>query len=289
MTWKNTAEQNAIIEWKGTHLVVNAFAGTGKTTTLVSYAEANPESRMLYLAYNRAVRDEAERRFPYNVECKTSHQLAWARFGKHFRDRLTASLRITDVARKLNTRHWPLARLALSGLNMFLCSADPEPGLIHLPSEDDRHGLDAGKILGAIQILWYEMSRTDSVFPVTHDTYLKMFQLSQPDLSKRWDTILFDEAQDANPVTSAFVLNQPCRVTECAGHAEGKVVTVRRLRRSYAAVHDLCGQAGKRVYVSTRRGTRRAGRTECDVECGDFLVGAVLAPASSCDSGGGVA
>lgn len=75
-------------------------------------------------------------------------------------------------------------------------------------------------------------------------------------------------------------------VQKCAGHAEGKVVTVRRLRRSYAAVHDLCGQAGKRVYVSTRRGTRRAGRTECDVECGDFLVGAVLAPASSCDSGG---
>ena len=212
MTWNTTAEQNAIIEWKGSHLVVNAFAGTGKTSTLVNYAEANPESKMLYLAYNRAVRDEAERRFPYNVECKTSHQLAWVRFGKHFSDRLTASLRITDVARKLNTRHWPLARLALSGLNMFLCSADPEPGLIHLPAEDDRHGLDAGKILGAIQILWYEMSRTDSVFPVTHDTYLKLFQLSHPDLSKRWDTILFDEAQDANPVTSAFVLNQPCRV-----------------------------------------------------------------------------
>ena len=56
------------------------------------------------------------------------------------------------------------------------------------------------------------MSRTDSVFPVTHDTYLKLFQLSHPDLSKRWDTILFDEAQDANPVTSVFVLNQPCRV-----------------------------------------------------------------------------
>jgi len=34
----------------------------------VNYAEANPESKMLYLAYNRAVRDEAERKFPYNVE-----------------------------------------------------------------------------------------------------------------------------------------------------------------------------------------------------------------------------
>ncbi|WP_000663828.1 ATP-binding domain-containing protein, partial [Shigella boydii] len=41
---------------------------------------------------------------------------------------------------------------------------------------------------------------------------LKLFQLSSPDLSRRWDTILFDEAQDANPVTSALVLSQPCRV-----------------------------------------------------------------------------
>lgn len=64
MTWKTTAEQNAIIEWKGSHLVVNAFAGIGKTSTLVNYAEANPESKMLYLAYNRAVRDETERTFP---------------------------------------------------------------------------------------------------------------------------------------------------------------------------------------------------------------------------------
>lgn len=171
---------------------MNAFASTGKTCTLVRYAEVNPENKMFYLAYNRAVRDEAERKSPYGIEYKTSHQLAWGLFGKHIRDRLIASLRITDVAKKLNTRHWPLARLALIGLNMSLYSADTEPGLVHLPAQDERHGLVAGKILGAIQILWYEMSRTDSVFPVTHDTYLKLFQLSHHDLSKRWDTILFD-------------------------------------------------------------------------------------------------
>lgn len=111
MSWKTTPEQNAIIEWQGNQLVVNAFAGTGKTTTLVQFAQVNPDSKMLYLAYNRAIRDEAEQKFPFNVECKTSHQLAWSHFGRHFRHRLTANLRITDVARKLNTRHWPLARL----------------------------------------------------------------------------------------------------------------------------------------------------------------------------------
>lgn len=212
MTWKTTSEQSAIIKWQGNQLVVNAFAGTGKTSTLVQFALAHPNSRMLYLAYNRAIRDEAEQKFPFNVECKTSHQLAWSHFGRHFRHRLTASLRITDVARKLNIRHWPLARLALTGLNSFLCSAESEPGIIHLPAEDERHGLSVDKILGAVQILWYEMSRTESTFPITHDVYLKLFQLSGPKLASKWDTILFDEAQDANPVTSAFVLSQPCQI-----------------------------------------------------------------------------
>ncbi|HAP0214971.1 TPA: UvrD-helicase domain-containing protein, partial [Escherichia coli] len=61
MSLTPTDEQSAIIHWQGQKLVVNAFAGTGKTSTLVQYALANPGSRMLYLAYNRAVRDEAER------------------------------------------------------------------------------------------------------------------------------------------------------------------------------------------------------------------------------------
>ncbi|MBJ2587863.1 UvrD-helicase domain-containing protein, partial [Salmonella enterica subsp. enterica serovar Breda] len=94
----------------------------------------------------------------------------------------------------------------------FLCSAEPEPGIIHLPAEGERHGLSADKILGAVQVLWYEVNRTESDFPITHDVYLKLFQLSGPSLANKWDTILFDEAQDANPVTSAFVLSQPCRI-----------------------------------------------------------------------------
>lgn len=134
------------------------------------------------------------------------------KFGKHLKPRLTPNLRITDVGRQLNTRHWPLVRMALTTLNHFLCSASLALGYEHLPDENDRDGLDADKILGSAQFLWNEMSRIDSTFPVTHDTYLKLFQLSAPDLSKRWDMILFDEAQDANPVISSLVLTQNCNV-----------------------------------------------------------------------------
>ncbi|PNO64526.1 UvrD-helicase domain-containing protein [Serratia marcescens] len=212
MSYSDTPEQAAIIGWSGHRLVVRAFAGTGKTSTLVRFAQANPDRRMLYLAYNRAVRDEAEQKFPFNVECKTSHQLAWPNFGRHYQQRLAANLRITDVARQLNIRHWSLARTSITTFNVFLCSGDAELGPQHLPDEDACSGLSADKILAAAQLLWRESAGQDGTFPVTHDVYLKLYQLSQPDLSRRWQTLLFDEGQDANPVTQSLVLAQSCDV-----------------------------------------------------------------------------
>jgi hypothetical protein len=41
-----------------------------------------------------------------------------------------------------------LTRLALTGLNTFLCSAEREPDIIHLPVEDECYGLSADKIWG---------------------------------------------------------------------------------------------------------------------------------------------
>lgn len=121
-------------------------------------------------------------------------------------------MRITEVARQLNTRHWPLARTAITTLSAFLCSGDSEFGLQHLPDEDARSGLSSEKILAAAQLLWRESVCQDGTFPVTHDVYLKLYQLSQPDFSKRWQTLLFDEAQDANPVIQSLILTQRCDV-----------------------------------------------------------------------------
>lgn len=207
-----TDEQKAVVEWNGSKLVVNAFAGTGKTSTLVNYALANPNVSMLYLAFNRAVREEAERKFPFNVECKTSHQLAWSTQGHHYKHRLVNQLRITDIARALNTRHWSLVHRVQSTLNRFLSSADGKIKLIHCPDEEAVEGIDPIKIIQRSEHVWNLMKNLNDSFPITHDTYLKLYQLSQPDLSRHYQTILFDEAQDANPVTHAIVLNQHTNV-----------------------------------------------------------------------------
>lgn len=45
--------------------------------------------------------------------------------------------------------------------------------------------------------------------PTTHDAYVKNWQLSKPVLN--YDYIMFDEAQDENPVLLHVILSQKCQ------------------------------------------------------------------------------
>lgn len=207
MSYSDTPEQAAVIAWKGERLIVCAFAESGKTTTLRRFAEENSTERMLYVAYNRAIRDEAEQKFPFNVTCKTSHQLAWSTVGKQYSHRLINTLRLTVIARALNSRNCLLARLTLDVLNRFMCSAATDITPEHIPDPYDCKGLQPAQILLPAKKIWTMMSARQRDFSVTHDTYLKLYQLSKPNLSSRYTTLLFDEAQDANPVISAIMLN----------------------------------------------------------------------------------
>ena len=65
-----TNEQKAIVNYDLNDtdvLKVIAFAGTGKTTTLFEYTKARPHINFLYIAFNKSVQLEAERKFPRNV------------------------------------------------------------------------------------------------------------------------------------------------------------------------------------------------------------------------------
>ena len=82
-----TAEQLRIIHHplgsnKSDLIKIVAFAGTGKTTTLVKLTENNPNLKFLLVVYNKSVRIQAESQFPKaNVTCKTVHQMAMDKCG----------------------------------------------------------------------------------------------------------------------------------------------------------------------------------------------------------------
>jgi F-box protein, helicase, 18 len=71
-------------------LLINAYAGTGKTTTLYFFARARPDLRILYLAFNKAMAVEAQEKFQTlpNVTTSTVHSLAFKYYGWKFKSRL---------------------------------------------------------------------------------------------------------------------------------------------------------------------------------------------------------
>ena len=76
-----TDEQCDIIKSTG-NIKINSVAGSGKTTTIIEYAKARPESsRILYLAFNKSVKLEAIKKFDakglYNGKVETAHSLAY--------------------------------------------------------------------------------------------------------------------------------------------------------------------------------------------------------------------
>ena len=86
-----TGEQQNIIWAKvrsNDTVAVNAFAGTGKTTTLVKFAAMRPSKKLLYLVFNVSIRTEAAKIFPANTDVKSFHALAYSKCGFRYANKL---------------------------------------------------------------------------------------------------------------------------------------------------------------------------------------------------------
>ncbi|MFG3285320.1 UvrD-helicase domain-containing protein [Streptomyces sp. NPDC048111] len=207
----------------GNHLVLQAGAGTGKTTTLALLASAT-QNRGRYLAFNKSIAQDAATRFPPHVTCKTAHSLAYAAVGHRYRDRLgaprQASWRIgaaLGITKPLRIGDCDLSARALSHAVMktvtrFCQSADPTLADHHVPplrglDSPALHGQLVDYVLPFALKAWADLQHPQSgVMRFEHDHYLKMWALSQPKIDA--DFLLLDEAQDTNPVVEQIFTAQ---------------------------------------------------------------------------------
>src|SRR5699024_9522814 len=138
-------------------------------------------------------------KFPPNVEVRTSHSIAYQRYGKKLRHKLKPSVRLTDITDELGQRDWGLANELREILNSFMASEEMELTL-NVDEEQLKHS-EAGQRflnrerakLDLAKVLWEKMVDPNHPFPCTHDAYLKLYQMSRPILHRKYDTILFDE------------------------------------------------------------------------------------------------
>ncbi|MEU0354340.1 UvrD-helicase domain-containing protein [Streptomyces cyaneofuscatus] len=229
MPFTPTDEQAAALEAfrHGHHLVIQAGAGTGKTSTLAFFAEQMPTRRGRYLAFNRAIALDAAARFPATVHCKTAHSLAYAAVGHRYRDRLNSPRRpgwqvgldlgLSTGARIQGRDLMPatLSNTALRTVTRYCQSADVELASHHVPrlrgiDHDDAHAELADLLLPYAAKAWDDLqSPHAATVRFEHDHYLKLWALTDPVLPG--DFLLLDEAQDTNPVLEHIVLAQKDR------------------------------------------------------------------------------
>ena len=88
-----TEEQRKIVDAiiAGKDLVVQALAGTGKTSTLVLAAKRllteKPDSKLLYIVFNKETAEEALGRMPKNVDSRTMDNIAYSMLEDNYRSR----------------------------------------------------------------------------------------------------------------------------------------------------------------------------------------------------------
>ncbi|MFC3452692.1 UvrD-helicase domain-containing protein [Amycolatopsis speibonae] len=220
-----TAEQEAAVEAfrRGDDLVLQAGAGTGKTTTLTMLGAAS-RWQGRYLAFNRSIAREAQRRFRGNVRCSTAHALAFKAVGHRFEERMerprmaTAKLaqllgitmNVTIGARHL--RASTLCSLARDTVMQFCYSAADVLSRLHVPwpkgiSDEHEHDQLVEIVLPLAERMWADLQTPDrGKVPFKHDHYLKMWALSRPRIYGEF--LLLDEAQDTNPVVEQVFLAQ---------------------------------------------------------------------------------
>ena len=214
-----TPEQQAIIDHVTTTdglTMVSAVAGSGKTTLLVEIAKELKPQSALYLAYNKAVATEAQRKFPKTVKCCTTHSLAY---------------RPTVIDNKLSLGFFSYRDIKdkikyeekcaiVEAIREFCLSS-------HTKFKKFAEEIDLEPHLQPLGQKYLNLMQQGTV-QCTHDFYLKMFHLLLLNGNvdyEEFDFIALDEAGDLNPVTLEIFKLLPAKKKLMVGDPHQNIYT----------------------------------------------------------------
>ncbi len=236
MSFKPTNQQTACVETYGKKesFKVEAVAGSGKTSTVELMANSDDTRSALYLAFNKASADEAGTKMPFHVICKTTHSIAYRIFGVKYKDKLSRPRSgyvnmagtVGEITKFFNVKSSPtltknaISRLAKQTVSAFESSAAFDLTSKHVPMGDlnalkekteskaEVFDMDSAikHVMKIAKLLWEGRVDLTSKVLITHDTYLKLYQLSKPVLE--YDVIFLDEAQDTSDCVIDIVMRQ---------------------------------------------------------------------------------
>ena len=217
--FKPTAEQEyCSAEYAtGDDLAISAYAGSGKTATLVLLSEQDQDSKIGFIAFNKKIATSAGKKFPRNVDCRTAHSHAYRAVGKNYEDRLNGpKIYAKQHARFLGIRSglevgedmvlspYHLAVQVQQTVRNFCYSAEQEIDWMHVPYLPGANmSILRPYLVPLARRMWEDKQLMQGQCAYTHDDYFKMWSLSNPRLP--YDVVMVDEAQDSNPALMTVV------------------------------------------------------------------------------------
>lgn len=228
----NLTEQQEAIVHSSSDLKINAVAGAGKTSTLIAYAANHPRKKILYLVFNKSVKEEAIEKFARkglsNVTVETAHSMAYKAL---FHRGSSVSLNFSgysayEVRSLLKMSMGDLIhemKIATQVVN--LCSCFCNGSALLLKECDYLSYLPEGKERSFVEEYYdliHKFTRTflgmmyHGKIPITHEFYLKQYHLQHPTLP--YDIVLFDEGQDASGVMLDIFQKQKARKVIVGDH-----------------------------------------------------------------------
>lgn len=209
-----TTNQKQIIDCakENSFIKVNAFAGTGKTTTLLNLTEAYKNSKFLYLVFNKSMSDDAKKKFSNNTDVYTVNGLAY-RFSRYELNFTTvkSGYRVIEIKNYLNIDKYDIALITIKIFDSFCNSAykdinkkvvlDLIESNAEMKLKFNKNKSHIGRIVENILTIWNDMY--NGKLEITHNFYLKYFHINIDRMKDyiNYDYILLDEAQDTNDIT----------------------------------------------------------------------------------------
>ncbi len=215
---KLTEEQESVVDavFSGNDkvILVNALAGTGKTTTCFAVMKEAVKRNLnvLYLVFNKTMANEAIEKAKKlglnqkNVDIKTVHGFAYQQLAKrgYFKNKKIGSLKAKDIS-EIFQISISQAFCVLEFFNHFLFSNynfDEIEKFVFQKIETSsyfkkKYEKVGEKLIDLLKKL-IELLKSNKLV-ITHDFYLKEYVFSNH-INHNFDIVILDESQDANPL-----------------------------------------------------------------------------------------
>lgn len=222
-----TEEQMKIINYKPSKkelITIQAFAGTGKTTTCINFAKKNADLKVLFLAFNKFLSNDKQ--IP-NITFSTIHSLAYDKIGKNYE---IEELSYRKLMSLMNLQYDD-SNIIIKVLNNFWASNHHYINHSHIQQFNLNSGTE-NTFLNIATNIWNMILNKD--IPITHDGYLKLFDLQKCKIE--YDVIILDEVQDITNCILQIILRQSNPVKILVGDINQQIYNFRNVCDPFLAL-----------------------------------------------------